>query len=98
MVAVLAEAGFALLDIGHRENIMAHFAELNNNVVLRVLVVPNEQEHRGQEFLADDLGLGGTWIQTSYNATIRGKFAGVGDTYDSVNDVFVAPEVTEPTE
>ena len=77
---------------------MAHFAELNNNVVLRVLVVPNEQEHRGQEFLADDLGLGGTWIQTSYNATIRGKFAGVGDTYDSVNDVFVAPEVTEPTE
>jgi hypothetical protein len=77
---------------------MAHFAEINNNVVLRVLVVPNEQEHRGQEFLADDLGLGGTWIQTSYNSTIRGKFAGVGDTYDSVNDVFVAPEVTEPTE
>jgi hypothetical protein len=77
---------------------MAHFAEINNNVVLRVLVVPNEQEHRGQEFLADDLGLGGTWIQTSYNATIRGKFAGTGDTYDSVNDVFVAPEVTEPTE
>ena len=78
---------------------MAHFAELdNNNIVLRVLVVSDEQEHRGQEFLADDLGLGGTWIQTSYNSTIRGKFAGVGDTYDSVNDVFVTPEITEPTE
>ncbi len=47
---------------------MAHFAEIDeNNTVLQVLVVGNEDEHRGQEFLADDLGLGGTWIQTSYN-------------------------------
>jgi hypothetical protein len=74
---------------------MAHFAEIDNdNKVVRVLVVDNSQEHRGQEFLANDLGLGGTWIQTSYNANIRGKFAGIGDTYDEVNDVFVAP-VTE---
>lgn len=47
---------------------MAHFAELDeNNVVLRVLVVANEQEHRGQEFLSKDLNLGGRWEQTSYN-------------------------------
>jgi hypothetical protein len=48
---------------------MAHFAEIDTgtNTVLRVLVVHNDYEHRGQEFLADDLGLGGTWIQTSYN-------------------------------
>jgi len=47
---------------------MAHFAEIDeNNVVLRVLVVDNEQEHRGQEFLAEDLGLGGVWKKTSYN-------------------------------
>ncbi len=47
---------------------MAHFAEIDaTNEVLRVLVVHNDYEHRGQEFLADDLGLGGTWIQTSYN-------------------------------
>ena len=47
---------------------MAHFAELDeNNIVLRVLVVPDDQEHRGHEFMADDLALGGTWIQTSYN-------------------------------
>lgn len=47
---------------------MAHFAEIDtDSIVLRVLVVPDEEEHRGQEFLADDLGLGGTWIQTSYN-------------------------------
>ena len=47
---------------------MAHFAEIDeNNIVTRVLVISDEQEHRGQEFLADELGLGGTWIQTSAN-------------------------------
>ena len=77
---------------------MAHFAEIDsNNVVLRVLVVSNDQEHRGQDFLANECALGGTWIQTSYNANFGGKFAGVGDTWDGTN--FVAPiepiEVTE---
>ena len=72
---------------------MAHFAEIDNtNKVLRVLVVDNSQENRGQEFLANDLNLGGTWIQTSYNANFRGKFAGTGDVYDPVNDVFVSPK------
>lgn len=69
---------------------MAHFAEINGeNVVVRVLVVPDTQEHRGQEFLADDLGLGGTWVQTSYNATIRKNYAGIGMTYDSARDAFI---------
>lgn len=71
---------------------MAHFAEIDlNNVVLRVLVVADEQEHRGQEFLADDCNLGGTWIKTSYNANIRSKFAGPGDIYDEINDEFYTP-------
>ena len=71
---------------------MAHFAEIdNNNKVLRVLVVDNSQENRGQDFLADDLGLGGTWIQTSYNNNFRGKYAGIGDTYDPVQDIFITP-------
>lgn len=47
---------------------MAHFARIENDIVTEVLVVPDEQEHRGQEFLADDLGLGGEWLQTSYNS------------------------------
>ena len=47
---------------------MAHFAEIDGtNTVVRVLVVGDDNEHRGHEFLADDLGFGGTWIQTSYN-------------------------------
>lgn len=75
---------------------MAHFAEIDNtNKVLRVLVVDNAQEHRGQEFLAEDCKLGGIWIQTSYNGNIRGKFAAIDDIYDPVNDVFVTPVVEE---
>lgn len=69
---------------------MAHFAEIDeNNVVIRVLVVPDKQEHRGADFLAKDLNLGGNWIQTSYNATIRKNFAGIGFTYDQELDAFI---------
>jgi hypothetical protein len=72
---------------------MAHFAEIDlNNVVTKVLVVPNEEEHRGEEYLSIDLGLGGRWIQTSYNGTIRGMFAGVGFTYNEVLDIFLPPK------
>ena len=72
---------------------MAHFAEIDeNNIVTRVLVVPDAEEHRGQEFLANDLGLGGLWIQTSYNAKIRKNFAGIGFEFDATRDAFIAPK------
>lgn len=72
---------------------MAHFAEIdNNNIVQRVLVVDNEQEHRGQEFLANDLELGGRWIQTSYNGNFRKQYAGIGYYYDETKDIFVKPQ------
>lgn len=72
---------------------MAHFAEIDaEGTVLRVLVVPDEQEHRGQDFLADDLKLGGTWIQTSYNGNIRRRYAGVGMLYLAEHDAFVAAQ------
>ena len=82
---------------------MAHFAEIDgDNVVVRVLVVPDDQQERGQEFLASDLGLGGTWKKTSYN-TIAGEhreggtpyrknYAGIGYTYDSTKDAFIPPK------
>ncbi len=71
---------------------MAHFAEIDDGSrVLRVLVVPDDQEHRGQDYLALDLGLGGRWVQTSYNASIRYNFAGTGYTYDPGRDAFVPP-------
>ena len=72
---------------------MAHFAQIDENgLVLQVLVVPDAQEHRGHEFLSDDLGLGGLWVQTSYNARIRKNYAGIGMTYDSHRDAFIHPQ------
>jgi hypothetical protein len=84
---------------------MAHFAEIDeNNIVLRVIVVGdedchdqdgNENEAIGAKFCHDLLG--GRWIQTSYNNRIRGKYAGIGDTYDATKDEFIAP-VEETTD
>jgi hypothetical protein len=72
---------------------MAHFAQIDeNNIVTQVLVVPDNAEDRGQDYLANDLGLGGTWVQTSYNNRIRKNYAGVGFTYDAVRDAFIAPK------
>jgi hypothetical protein len=70
---------------------MSNWAEIDqNNIVIRVLVGNNNEPDEGYQWLADNLG--GTWIQTSYNATIRGKFAGIGDTYNEDEDIFVAPQ------
>ena len=67
---------------------MAHFAKIEDGIVTSVVVVDNDYEENGQEFL-NNLGLEGTWIQTSYNANFRGKYAAIGDSYDEENDVFV---------
>ncbi len=79
---------------------MAHFAELDDdNIVLRVVVVANadligesggEEEAVGQQYLTDLLG--GTWVQTSYHGSIRGRYAGPGYTYDSGQDEFRPPQ------
>jgi hypothetical protein len=70
---------------------MAHFARIDERgYVQEVLVVDNSQEHRGQEFLANDLGLGGEWIQTSYNGNFRKQYAGIGYWYDEAKDIFVS--------
>lgn len=72
---------------------MAHFAEISDqNRVLRVLVVPDKQERRGADFLAIDLGLGGAWVQCSYNGNIRKQYPGVGYIYDPNADVFISPQ------
>jgi hypothetical protein len=82
---------------------MAHFAQIDeNNIVTQVLVVSDQDATRGQNFLANDLGLGGTWIQTSYNTNggvhanggtpLRKNYAGIGYTYDSGKDAFIPPK------
>ena len=80
-----------------RDSLMAHFADLDENgYVLRVVVVANEDitdengnesEALGIEFCRTHLG-GDRWVQTSYNPNFRGKYAAIGDYYDSERDEF----------
>jgi hypothetical protein len=78
---------------------MAHFAQLENNIVTQVIVVSNqdivdengqESEQKGIDFCSNLIG--GTWLQTSYNNKIRKNYAGVGYTYDEGRDAFIAPK------
>jgi hypothetical protein len=80
---------------------MSHFAKVENGVVTQVIVAEADFISTGA------LGDPASWIQTSYNTRgnmhygqdgqpdsngVRGNYAGIGYTYDSVNDVFVAPQ------
>jgi hypothetical protein len=77
---------------------MAHFAKIENSVVTQVIVVNNnellvdgiEVESKGAEFCQSLFG--GSWKQTSYNGTIRRRYAGVGYSYDEIADVFITPK------
>ena len=69
---------------------MSHWAELDqDNNVVRVLVGDNNDPagDEGYSWLIDNLG--GTWVKTSYNGTIRKNFAGIGMTYDADRDAFI---------
>jgi len=71
---------------------MSHWAELDDrNTVIRVLVGDNNDPagDEGYSWLIDNLG--GTWIKTSYNANIRYNYAGIGYTYDPIDDAFIPP-------
>jgi hypothetical protein len=74
---------------------MAHYAFLNeNNVVIEVIKGIDETE------LIEGLDAqiwygnfrGQTCKRTSYNGNIRKQYAGIGYTYDAINDVFIAPQ------
>jgi hypothetical protein len=77
---------------------MAHFVKLDeNNNVINVLAVanaaldPENEEETGIAFLTELYGYE-KWLQTSFNNRIRGRFAGIGYTYNPVADVFIAPQ------
>jgi hypothetical protein len=81
---------------------MAHFAKLDkNNIVLEVNVVDNdnlldsngvEQESIGVAFLTIWSGGYSNWKQTSYNGSFRKNYAGIGFSYDTVRNAFIAPQ------
>jgi hypothetical protein len=69
---------------------MAHWAEIDeNNIVLRITVGDNNDPNgdEGYQWLLDNLG--GTWVKTSYNSTIRKNYASIGMSFDSVRDAFI---------
>lgn len=77
---------------------MAHFAELDdNNIVKQVLVVSNfsldetNQEASGIDFLNNLFGHS-NWKQTSYNKRFRKHFAGIGYKYDETKNAFIPPK------
>lgn len=82
---------------------MAHFAQLDqNNVVLQVIVLKdsdtvdstgNESEKIGVDFCSSLFG--GRWVQTSYNATFRKNYAGIGFIFDENLNAFIPPKPFE---
>ncbi len=78
---------------------MAHFAQLENNLVIQVIVINNndiidelgnESEAVGIQFCTNLLG--GEWIQTSYNGSFRKNYGGIGYNYDTTRDAFIEPQ------
>ena len=74
---------------------MAHFAKVENGLVTQVIVAEPDFISTGA------LGDPASWVQTSYNThanqhpegrPLRGNYAGIGYTYDKLNDVFIAPQ------
>ena len=78
---------------------MSHWAELDSdNKVIRVTVGDNNDPagDEGYQWLIDNIG--GTWVKTSYNGNIRYNYAGVGYSYDPIDDAFIAPAPCEHNE
>ena len=81
---------------------MAHFAQLDaSNIVTEVIVVSNqeligpdgkESEAQGVAFCQSLYGTETIWKQTSYNGKFRKHYAGIGYSYDPVEDAFIPPQ------
>jgi hypothetical protein len=78
---------------------LAHFAQIENNIVTKVIVVDNKDTSNKEGVEIEQIGidfcsnlLGGTWKQTSYNGKIRKNYAGVGYTYDESRNAFIPPK------
>jgi hypothetical protein len=77
----------------------------DQNIVLDVIVVNNsvinnlpfpQSEPLGVTFCQSLFGSNTRWLQTSYNGSFRGVYAGIGYSYDPTLDVFVEPISPEP--
>ena len=75
----------------------AHAAKIENGIVTQVIVIPfMDDDDAKVTAYCNSIGLDGTWVDTSYTGSRRGKYAGIGDTWDGEN--FVSPVVEAPIE
>lgn len=83
---------------------MAHFAQIDeNNIVQQVIVISDEFESDGPNYINNVLNMPGTWLKTSYNTVngehinggtpYRGNYAGIGYYYDENLDAFLPPKL-----
>lgn len=74
----------------------AHAARIENDIVIEVIVIPycNDDDDEVTAY-CNGIGLAGTWLDTSYTGSRRGKYAGIGDRYDAETDTFVSPQPLE---
>ena len=72
----------------------AHAAKIENGVVTQVIVIPfMDDDDAKVTAYCNSIGLDGTWVDTSYTGSRRGKYAGIGDTFDPEADEFKSPVV-----
>jgi hypothetical protein len=80
---------------------MAHYAFIDeSNIVTEVIVGIDENqsiEGKSPEAWYSEFR-GQTCVRTSYNSRIRFNYAGIGYTYDSIDDAFIAPAPCEHNE
>jgi hypothetical protein len=74
----------------------AHAARIEDGIVREVIVIPymDDDDAKVTQY-CNSIGLTGVWKDTSYLGARRGKYAGIGDTYDAELDEYVAPEPAE---
>jgi len=89
---------------------MANFAFINSqNIIIGINSINNsditinnsENEQLGIDFLTNEINITTIYPncvlirQTSYNSNFRNKYAGLGDTWDETNNVFISPKPFE---
>jgi len=81
--------------MAHSDN--AHAARVEDGIVREVIVIPyfNDDDNEITAY-CNGIGLAGTWMDTSYLGSRRGRYAGIGFSYDASANEFVAPVTEEP--
>tara|TARA_R110000868_G_scaffold298404_1_gene558606 strand:- start:315 stop:584 length:270 start_codon:yes stop_codon:yes gene_type:complete len=88
---------------------MAHFARIDTRSIVTEVIVINNVDCGGGDFPASEpvgqafingphphcLALEGDWRQTSYSGSFRGRFAGIGYSFDGSD--FIPPAAPEAT-